>query len=391
MPDLHVLLLPSWYPTDYLPARGMFFQEQALALLEEGVRIGVIYADFRSLRTLKHGKILSYHFQVSRSEENGIFTLRFHGWNTLSARLRAFLSVKLTTYMLQDYIARWGRPDLIHAHSVLWAGVAARDIYRQLGIPYVITEHSSGYARGLIKPWQQHAIRDALAHAAAILAVSQSLAQTLLPYLQQDHDSVEVVPNVADTAFFSLNPALRSKSPFSFLTVAFLKPNKGIDILLRAFASRFRKSNGVVLEIGGDGPQQRVLERLAIELRIADKVKFLGYLDHNGVRQAMWRANVFVLPSYVETFGVVFIEAMATGLPVIGSRSGGPEEIISPHVGLLIEPGDVDALAQAMERVKEQRHLFADDSEIRYEATRRYDKKVVAERLLEIYRRTLRK
>ncbi|NOZ73212.1 MAG: glycosyltransferase family 4 protein [Chloroflexi bacterium] len=389
MTDLHVLLLPSWYPTDYLPGRGIFFREQAVALRSEGMRVGVIYPDFRSLRTLQRGRILSTHFQISNQHENGIFTCRFHGWNPLNARLRAWLFIKLTEQMWESYVAQWGRPDIIHAHGVLWAGVAARGLSQRSGIPYIITEHSSGYVRGLIKPWQRDTIKEALGQAAIVLTVSRALAKTMLPYLDPDHDTVDVVPNMVDTTFFRLNPSKRSEFPFRFLTVASLTSNKGIDLLLRSFAEKFRNADGVVLEIGGDGPQRRFLEQLAIALGIDGQVKFLGYLHREEVRQAMWRANAFVLPSYVETFGVVLIEAMATGLPVIGTRCGGPEEIISPQTGILIEPGDVEALAEAMVKMKGERHLFADDREIHGEVTMRYGKKAVAERLLKLYRRSL--
>ena len=118
---------------------------------------------------------------------------------------------------------------------------------------------------------------------------------------------------------------------------------------MRAFAAAFR--NGpprVTLDIGGDGPQRRELESLAHNLGVADRVHFLGSLSQRQVKEALWRSNFFVLPSFVETFGVVFIEAMATGLPVIGTRCGGPDDFILADVGMLIEPGDVENLSQAL-------------------------------------------
>jgi len=381
----HIVLLPSWYPTDYSPTRGTFFQEQALALKEAGVRIGVIYVDFRSYRTLKLGKRLATHFQISERLEHGVITYRHHGWNPLSARIRQKLTLRLTKRMWDMYTAKWGRPDIIHAHSAIWGGVTARAISRQTGIPYMITEHASGFARGLILDWQRKAIKDAFAHASTLITVSHSLKQSLQPYLPRDASDVVIIPNMVDVSFFTMSPDLRNAHPFKFLTVASLNPNKGIDNLLKAFALAFKDNSNVALEIGGDGQQRQQLEQLTAQLNIEDQVTFLGHLSREAVRDSMWRANAFVLPSYIETFGVVLIEAMATGLPVISARSGGPEEIITSNTGLLVEPGNVTALAQAMRQLINEPHSLADAISIRREIVSKYDRKVLVKRLMALY------
>ena len=98
---------------------------------------------------------------------------------------------------------------------------------------------------------------------------------------------------------------------------------KGQADLLRAFAERFAGDPSVRLGIGGDGPERGRLHELAGSLAIAEQVDWLGALDRDGVRQAMCEADAFVLPSRLETFGVVVIEALACGLPVVATRSGG--------------------------------------------------------------------
>ncbi len=261
MRSFHVLILPSWYPTRYAPLNGVFFQEQARALHKAGVQVGVIYPDLRSLRTLGLRSVLENRFQVALWDEDGIPTVRFHGWNPPSARLRGKLFVGLALRLAISYIERFGKPDLLHAHSVLWGGVAAREVGRRLGIPYVVTEHSSAFGRGLIQTWQEPLIRAAFQDASAVLAVSRSLARLLAPYAGERE--IEVLPNMVDTDYFTLPPRPRVLDPFRFLTVAFLTPIKGIDILLRAFARAFKGNNRVVLEIGGDGPDRGALESLA--------------------------------------------------------------------------------------------------------------------------------
>ncbi len=390
MSDPHVLVLPSWYPTHYSPMRGSFFLEQARALQQAGLQVGVIYPDFRSYRTLKDGALFATHFQLSKQIEDGLPSVRFDGWNPISARLRGRMFLSLTKRLWKAYVDRWGRPDIIHAHSALWGGAAARELAYKTGIPYVITEHSSAYARGLIRPWQRDILSKAFSQTAALITVSQSLAQSLEPFLESKHAPIKIIPNMVDTAFFTLNPALHSEGPFRFLVVAFLTANKGIDCLLRAFARAFNDAPDVILEIGGDGPERRPLESLVDALSLRDRVRFLGSLSREAVREAMWRANAFVLPSYVETFGVVLIEAMATGLPVIATRSGGPEEIITPRTGALVAPGDESALAQALVDMRNNRDRFLPGDQIRKEIVTKFSQQAVIGQLLAVYHDILR-
>jgi len=290
--------------------------------------------------------------------------------------------------MFNLYKAKYGTPDLIHAHNILWAGVSAMEIAQSENIPYMITEHASNYVQDIVYSWQKPYIRKAINNAAVVLAVSKTLAGKLMTY--SDRKRIEVIPNMVDTGFFVFPPVPRKVSSFRFLTVARLKPKKGIEMLIKAFARAFSQENDVFLEIGGDGEQRAELESLVKYLRLNDRVSFLGELSREQVREAMWHANAFVLPSYVETFGVVLIEAMATGLPVIATACGGPEEFIKPDTGLLVEPGNVVEMSMALKNVYEHRfELRKKELAIRNYIVDYYSDKVIAKRLLEYYDQVL--
>ena len=132
--------------------------------------------------------------------------------------------------------------------------------------------------------------------------MSPALADAVRPYAGER--SIEIVPNVVDTAFFASATGTALQLVVCFLTVGLLTPKKGIDLLVRAFAAGFQSQPGVILEIAGDGPERAALGRLAQQLGVADRVVFLGLLDRAGVRAAMWRANCYALTSAKETFGV---------------------------------------------------------------------------------------
>ncbi len=272
-----------------------------------------------------------------------------------------------------------GRPDVIHAHDSIWAGYAAFLIHQRFGIPYVITEHSSNFRTQTLPAGADKLIGLAGDHAAHRIAVSEARAAAYRPYVS---DRIEIIPNVVDTAFFRPPDIPKDQATFSFLAVGNLLEEKGFHLLLTAFAAKFRNSDNAVLRIVGSGPERGRLERLGDSLGIKSKVEFLGHMNREGVRSAMQAASVLVLPSFQETFGVVLIEAMATGIPVISTRCGGPEEIVTAEAGLLVGPGDLQELESALVEVRER---VWDPSLIRLSADSRFASNVIAAALGQLY------
>lgn len=384
----HVLALPSWYPAPQSPLRGIFFQEQIRALREAGIPIGVTYPELRRLRTINRGGLSRNWFQMTTASEKGIPTVRLKGWNVPIDRFRKVLFVRLATRVFEHYVDSFGEPDLIHAHSALWGGVAARHIAESYGLPFIITEHSSAFGRDLLKTWQEDDIHDAFSAAVAVIAVSKTLARDIQHLVPQG--KISVVPNMVNTDFFNLPPHRRSADPCSFVTVAGLESNKGVDSLIQAFANAFGENRNVRLVVVGDGRSRKSLEELAVSLKISDQVTFAGQLSRSGVRRELWDANIFVLASRIETFGVVLIEAMATGLPVVATRSGGPEEIITDDVGWLVEPENVESLADALEAAYEDESAMRlRAGKIREHVVDHFSEEVVTARLRDIYRSVL--
>jgi len=384
--DLHVIAIPSFYPSSFGPADGIFFQDQVRGLQKLGVKVGVLYPERRSVRTFGKGSVLASRFQTESYEEEGVPTLRVHGWNIPKTRAGDTWQLRATLRLMQTYIDRFGVPDVCHAFNALWGGVAANEMKRVWKIPYVVTEESTDYITGAIRAVDQEPARQAYSGAAAVISVSDDLKRHISPYAKDKE--FFLAPNMVDTEYFCLPPSKRLKVPFRFLVVAALTGRKGIDLLLRAFAQAFGSNANVLLEIGGDGPERLPLEKLALELGIANRVRFLGFVSREQVREAMWRANAFVLPSHVETFGVVLIESLATGIPVIATRSGGPEMIVTPEVGYLIAKGQVSVLRETLEKTL-QHHARFGEGQVRQYAINTFGNRAVSEQLVSIYKLVL--
>ncbi|MCM8711282.1 glycosyltransferase [Clostridium sp. SYSU_GA19001] len=158
--------------------------------------------------------------------------------------------------------------------------------------------------------------------------------------------------------------------------------------MIRAFAKAYKGNDKFVLKIGGDGKYRRQLENLACELNIKRQVEFLGSLNREQVREQLWNSNVLVLPSYYETFGVVLIESLSSGTPIISTNSGGPVDIVRSDVGILFNPGNVSQLSKALVDLYKNYDLY-DPCLIRKYAVDNFSDKIITEKLIDVYKEVL--
>ena len=335
--------------------RGIFFKRQALALAGAGHQVGVVYPELRGIHTLHHGRI-----QRGRQTrlEGPLRTYRYYGFRLprQPARFRRRW-IAGAGRLARMYIADHGKPDIIHAHSALFAGDAARELAAESRVPFVLTEHSSVYLRGALTELQKSSTVESVAAASAVIAVSHRLKEAL--HRISRRKAILVVPNVVDTSRFAPPARPRDAAAFRFVCVAMLGPHKNVQLLIRAFDRAFAGDQSVRLDIVGDGRERRRLETLVSGMKVRSRIVFRGSLDPEGVADVLGRSHCCVSSSDVETFGVNLIEALASGLPVISTLSGGPQDIVTPECGHLVPVGDEPALAQAMRRVYEDRATWA--------------------------------
>jgi len=385
---MHVLVVPSWYPTAEAPLQGIYFAEQAQCLHAHGLTVGVVYPEQQSLRHLSWQALQQKHFQTEWTNGYEIPTLRRYGWNVwwrfppgMRARVRS--AVRLA----HRYVGRHGVPDVIHAHSARWAGAAAARMSEAFGVPYVLTEHYSGFVRDDLFPWRRSLFEAGFQQADGLAAVSTVLKDALVDNDLAAPNDIQLHPNPVRTSLFRPPPNKRSRPPpFRFVTVAALNPRKNVEGLLQAFAHAFGRSDAVSLTIVGDGPRRKALEMTARKLGVVERVDFRGPLDRTAVRDALWDAHAFALSSRHETFGVALVEAMATGLPIVSTQCGGPEDIVTEETGSLVPPNDPNALAEALRSLRRNWATY-DPTRIREHVLNRYGPEPFVQRTRSFYRR----
>lgn len=386
-----MLVLSRAYPNEVLPTLGLWV-EQPTVRLAETCDVRVVSPVPWCPPLPEAGPLAQYarFRRVSRSEHrNGIEVQhpRFvvgPGTSLYPLEARAYdLGVRRTVERLHRE-----RPfDLIHAHFIYPDGVVAHRLSQRLEIPFVVSEHA---------PWTGWLDRRGVARqalpaaraAAAILAVSTSVERSIRSYAG-NQPRVEVVPVGVDGGRFRLRPDLERRAD-QILFVGFLNYVKGVDVLLRAV--RLLADHGLpgrVLFVGGSfyrntRLQEEKLRALAARLELGDRVAFLGRRLPGEVAALMAESAVVVLPSRAESFGAVLVEALACGTPVVATRCGGPEDIVTPDVGVLVPVDDVQALANALTAVLDDGERYRPES-LRESAVRDFGWPSLVERILDVY------
>jgi glycosyltransferase involved in cell wall biosynthesis len=250
-------------------------------------------------------------------------------------------------------------------------------------IPVVVSEQFTSFPRRLLgrldicKAWL------AFRWANRVLPVGASLQRAIERYGIRSR--FQVVPNAVDTALFSPAAPHRTEAALKrLLFVCQLVPVKGLPYLLHALSGLRRTREDWHLDVVGDGDKRMEYEQLAVDLKLGDKVTFHGLKSKPEVAEFMRRADVFVLPSLGETFSVPVAEALATGLPIVATCCGGPEEFVVQNVGLIVPRGDAESLRGGIESMLDNLHRYSCAEIARY-AKERFSLEVVGASLHGVY------
>ena len=382
---MHIMVIPSWYSSSRNKIHGSFFKEQFKALANSNEKITVAYNEIWPITMI--GKIHEKR-GINFNIEDNLRTYRYKDYNYLPKNSLMFKSFnRRMDKLYQEIVRNEGKVDVIHAHSAFWGGIAASFISKKYKIPLVITEHSSlQYAKYTKESYKKY-IFEAYENADSLIVVGNGLKKELQGYVNRH---IEVIHNMVDLQLFYIDENIEDKNlkdniEFKFFSCGFLEEGKGMECLIRAFTEAF-KNEKVTLRIGADGSLKLPLKKLIESLGMDNQIKLLGALSREEVSAEMRRCDAFALPSEHETFGVVYIEALACGKPVIGADNGGAEDIIREDNGIIAKKKNVEDLIQALKSMKNNYGIY-DKYKIREKAIFSYSEKVLVERLKGVYKK----
>ncbi len=349
---MHILIIPSWYPAHQSDVHGVFFRDQALALSARGHKVGVVAPMMHSIK--KMFSVNPPKMTASLENDNGVVTYRKDFWDALP-RIpygNYLLWRREANRLLKKYIAQNGIPDIVHAHSALFAGAVAAEWTRRINLPLVLTEHSTAFARRILRPWQLRLAKKAAEAADARIAVSPALAELLSTLLCSNSNDWQWIPNIVADRFRPKDrQTVGQSNKIRFLNLGKFREKKGQADLLDAFAMAFPDDANHELVFAGDGPLKSRLEAKTRNLGIDSHVNFLGRIAPADVPGLLRSVNVMVVSSHYETFGLAAAEALMCGTPVVATRCGGPECIVKDGDGLLVPPKEPKTLAKALVRM----------------------------------------
>jgi teichuronic acid biosynthesis glycosyltransferase TuaC len=336
---LHVLTLTPFYSSAGDEVNGCFVAESLRQIELQGVVSSVIAVDS------------IYHARKKPSTESPAEWIRYpqlpgnFGLSSAGGFLGAVLLGRVRRLHQRLPI------DVIHAHAALPCGHAAAFLSHRLGIPFVVTIHGLDvfnrcFQDGMAANWRRKASMEVYRKARKVICISDKVRQLLADGLSDV--SGQVVYNGTDPDLFTPGSA-QDETP-TILVVGTLLAGKGQELVLGAFARIQNSHPGLKVIMVGEGGDRERFAALAKELGILKQVHFRGRLRRAEVAEAMRNCTVFVLPSRFEGLGCVYLEAMASGKPVIGCRGQGIEEIIRHgNNGWLIPVEGLEELVQGLQ------------------------------------------
>lgn len=373
-----ILVVGRGFPNKKNPLYGIFELDQAKALSSYGHKVVYASIDLRSIRRIRK-------FGFDHFVSDGIDIYRC---SLPLGRVKDSLLTSCGRYgfskIYKKIVRRFGKPDIVHAHFGDIASYVA-DVCKKSGQNLVITEHSSSVNVPSLPVEYKNKLTKTYQSADAVIAVGSALAKNITL-----HTGIvpTVIPNIVVLDSFHLAAERKDKSVFRFISAGNLIHSKGFDVLLRAFAEVYKTRKNICLTIMGGGAELDALKRLCSELGIDSSVSFTGKYVRKDFSSYLEKSDAFVLSSRTETFGVVYIEAMASGLPVIATSCGGPEDFVNEKNGILVPVDDVQALKDAMEHMCCRSEEY-NSSSIRENAIKQFSDTEIATSITKIYRQIL--
>lgn len=342
---LNVLWLCSWYPNNLFPFDGDFVQRHAQAAsLYNKINVIKLTPDPGAKNVTK-------------------VTRRFQEWPNLTETFiyypkpRSFVGkavayfrwYSLYKYAVEEYIEKNGKPDLVHVHVPYKAGIVAQQIKRKFKIPYVVTEHWGGYNNVIPgnykerEPRFKNVIKDTFKKSSGLHTPSEYLAQqiqgivTKVPYT--------VIPNAVNVDYFNTNQRLERNGKFRLLHISNGVPVKNVQGIIEAFN-----------QLDNDDYEFTIIgfpkELNDIYKKLNPSINFTGEIPYKEVAGYLNQADALVLFSDMENSPCVIGEALCCGVPVVAANVGGIPELLDEFTGILIEPGNINSLLEAIHTLK---------------------------------------
>ncbi len=376
---MKIFIISRGFPTNEYKINGIFEMDQAKALQKAGLDVVFLSVDLRSIRRKRK-------FGMDSFVKDGVKMYTFDiPLGNIPKGILYKIGIWATKKLYKIAVKNEGEPDLIHTFFTDQAYMVTK-AFEDKDIPVIVTECNSHINKDNIDKKLEKAASFAYNKASKLISVSPDFNKKLKKRFGVDSSVVTVIPNL-DIFQYSPNKDNRD-SKFRFVSTGRVTVEKGMEDLIDAFIKEFKDDENVTLDIFGDGNHKEALETKVRNHGLNHRIKLRGMTDRKIIAKEYQHKDVFCLYSHSETFGLAYLEALASGLPVISSKCGGPEHLIKENNGILVELNDVDALGKAMVYMKENIEKY-NKQEISREARLENSAESITNNLIEIYKEVI--
>lgn len=371
---MNLFVIPSWYPSPSNPSYGIFVKEQVQLMgdLRQDWSIGVSTWGQGDVRKqlwvrdflLNGSKIVAHLNDSPQHHSQGNIHTYYQptlSWTKRFMRGNLQQIVKSNEVNFLHAVEYYGKPDIISVQASYPGIFGADHLSKKYGVPvHVHLRLGGSMFENLLRDVgsMQKAMLKAINSAAVRTVTSDFQRRSLEQYVHE----VNILPNPVNCEFFREV----QRAGDNVLAVGRLEREKGFDLLIHAV----KQLDWCTLTIIGSGSEFDYLQKLITKLELNSRVSLLGEQDKMVIKSEVAKSSFLVLPSRYETFGNVLLEAMASGKPVVATKCGGPEEIVSSKTGILCEPS-IEGLMSGMNEMKSRRDTFT-SSDIRKETVLRF-------------------
>jgi 1,2-diacylglycerol 3-alpha-glucosyltransferase len=316
---------------------------------------------------------------------------------------RIDISLVLPFQPLMEPTVRGIMPDIIHSQHPVWMGDLAVTFAHDLRVPLVFTFHTryDEYAQSyvpivaeLASKVAEEVVKRYMRQCTHIVAPTPAIRDLILREYPIKVP-VSIVPSPVDLTRYQDIDAKRIRKEFGLdkyellLYMGRLAKEKGLDFLIRTFAKIVAERPQARLMLVGDGPYRRGLENLVQSLGLFNKVIFTGLVPHEEIPDYASAADLFVFSSVTDTQGLVLVEAMAAGVPVVAVEAPGPIDVLAKGGGILV-PAKEDAFVQAVLSLLEDERYREEMGEEALRITQRYSVSVTTQKMLAVYEEAMK-
>lgn len=381
---LDILFLASWFPNKLKPKNGNFIQQHALAV-SKVCNVACLHALSNEQEEL---------FDIEERTTEGVFEVIVY-YKKITSNIPIISSYLKLKRQIQAYRLGFKKVkahlktiDLVHLNIMYPAGIFALDLNSNFKIPYIISEHWTGFLPSdpiKIKPIEKYFIKKIIKNASVICPVSGDLEKALKTFYPHPH--VEIVPNVVNTDVFKFKSHASGKR---ILHISNLKDeHKNITGILDTIKELSKMRSDFFITIAGDG-DYKYFQQYAKKLQIPENLYTIeGAKSYTEVAQLMQQHDLFLLYSNYETFSVVIAEAWCCGLPVIASKCGGLTEEFLQKNGIVIEANNNKQLLSQLNKMLDNLDQY-NNAEIAEKTVQKYSYENVGNQFLSIYQKVLK-